>query len=482
MPVRRKCSFVMRSVISIAIALLFVGYVRAQSTSARPTFQQTIDDANEREAYGIALEAYLYGYPRVELARRVHNETNRVSLDQVIFAPPNRFFYFNRLARPGDGRIIKAPNNDTLYASAYLDLSDGPVVLRIPEVGDRLYVALLVDASGAIVQRLSRTVSGPGGVDHVFVGPGSAEVLQPSERAVRVAANDVWLLMRLATDGSTADEAEATRLMRGFRLAPLEQIGLLDQPQADAPVGEVPLASPSEPFGRLAFFHEFARMLLRNPVPAEDRGLQARWERIGLRPGAFEEARLSGPVRSGIERAIVDADEIVAAAQFGIATTVNGWNYSLKIGRTGSDWALNAAIARGGYGNLPEDSVYYQRSLDASGQPLTGAKRYLMTFASGALPPVGAFWSVTAYDMESFDLIANSIRRYSVGDRTQGITRNLDGSLTIAIQKDPPSDPLLRTNWLPVVDKPFYLIIRTYDPEPVITDGRWAPPEVTAAR
>lgn len=97
------------------------------------------------------------------------------------------------------------------------------------------------------------------------------------------------------------------------------------------------------------------------------------------------------------------------------------------------------------------------------------------------MPPVGAFWSITAYDMATFDLIENGARRYSLGDRTSGLVPNADGSLTLAIQRDPPTDPVARANWLPVGDAPFYLILRTYDPAADIIEGRWTPPELQAA-
>jgi hypothetical protein len=113
---------------------------------------------------------------------------------------------------------------------------------------------------------------------------------------------------------------------------------------------------------------------------------------------------------------------------------------------------------------------------------LSGVHDYTMTFPKGQLPPVGEFWSLTAYDQASFDLIENPIRRYSFGDRTAGMRLNPDGSLTLAIQRDPPKDPLLRANWLPVSDKPFYLIMRSYDPASQIATGAWGPPPVIRIR
>ena len=437
----------------------------------------SVDAAAEEEAYATALDAYLYGYPRVELARRMHNETHRVSAGQVIYAPPNRFYYFDRLARPGDGLVIKAPNNDTLYASGYLDLRAEPVVLRVPPMGERYYVALIVDAAGGVGTRLSRTVSGPGGFDVVFVGPGYTGPLPEGAKVLRQATNDLWVLMRVASSGP-ADEKAAAELLSRFTLAELS--GLAQRPAVgrNAPIDTVPMGTPLAPFGSMKFFQVLDEMLVRDPVPLEDHGLVLRWQRIGLGSGGFDEARLSAPVRRGVVRAIAEAEKIISAAQFGIANNVNGWNYSDKIGRIRNDWALNAAIARGGYGNVAEDSIYHQRNVDGRGQQLTGARDYTLTFPPGGLPPVGAFWSITAYDQRRLDLMENPIHRYSIGDRTAGLERNPDGSLTIAIQAKAPADKRLRANWLPVGPGEFYLIMRTYDPAPAIASGQWAPPQV----
>lgn len=453
---------------------------QAQNAEAARAFLAAAEAGAEEEAYAMGVEAYLYGYPRVELARRIHNETSRVTAEQVIYAPANRFYYFDRLARPGDGLVIKAPNHDTLYASAYLDLSAGPVVLRVPPMGSRYYIALVVDAAGGVGTRIGRRVTGPGGIDLAFVGPGFRGTTPAGMKVLRQPTNDLWLLMRVASNGG-ADEAVAARQLERFTLRPLGAARV--ERGRNVPVAEQPVRAPFPPMDSLQFFAELDRMLKRNPVPADDRGLLLRWQRIGLgTPTGFDAARLPAPVRRGLERAIVAGGKIIDAAQFGIANTVNGWNFSDKIGRIRNDWALNAAIARGGYGNLPEDSVYHQRNLDDRGEPLAGSLRYTVTFASGQLPPVGAFWSITAYGQAQRDLMDNPIQRYAIGDRTQGLRRNADGSLTLAIQQDEPTDPVLRANWLPVGPGAFYLIMRSYDPAPVIVSAEWAPPPVVAQR
>lgn len=453
---------------------------QAQAPDPARAFLAATEAAAEEEAYATGVEAYLYGYPRVELARRIHNETSRVSAEQVIYAPVNRFYYFDRLARPGDGQAIKAPNHDTLYASAFLDLSAGPVLLRVPPMGSRYYIALVVDAAGGVGTRVGRRVTGPGGVDLAFVGPGFRGGLPAGTKVLRQQTNDLWMLMRVATSGGD-DEAVAARLLERFTL---RELGApRPERERNVPVAEQAIRAPFPSLDSLQFFAELDRMFKRNPVPVEDRGLLLRWQRIGLgTPAPFDAQRLSAPVRRGLERAIVEGGKIVSAAQFGVANNVNGWNYSDKIGRIRNDWALNATIARGGYGNLPEDSIYHQRNVDDRGEQLTGSRRYTMTFPVGQLPPVRAFWSITAYDLSRMDLIENPIQRYALGDRTRGLQRNTDGSLTLAIQRDAPTDPVLRANWLPVGSDAFYLIMRSYDPEASIVNGTWAPAPVVQQR
>ena len=89
-----------------------------------------------------------------------------------------------------------------------------------------------------------------------------------------------------------------------------------------------------------------------------------------------------------------------------------------------------------------------------------------------------AFWSITMYDLPDFYLVANPIGRYSIGDRTPGLRRDSDGSLTIVIQHDPPADT---SSWLPAPDAPFRPLMRLYQPQPAILDGTYKIPAIIKA-
>jgi hypothetical protein len=128
----------------------------------------------------------------------------------------------------------------------------------------------------------------------------------------------------------------------------------------------------------------------------------------------------------------------------------------------------------GGYANLPEESTYVARVVDDNGELLTGSERYQLRFSPEQIPPAAAFWSITAYDLETLNLMENPIRRYSLGNRTEGIKFNPDGSLDISIQRDEPE--VGTSNWLPIGDGNFSLVMRIYEPKASVLDGRYYPP------
>ena len=71
------------------------------------------------------------------------------------------------------------------------------------------------------------------------------------------------------------------------------------------------------------------------------------------------------------------------------------------------------------------------------------------------------------------------IKRYSLGTKNKDLKSNADGSLTIYVQADAPTDPVQRANWLPApAGEEFSLYVRAYWPEAAVTEGKWTPPPV----
>ena len=151
---------------------------------------------------------------------------------------------------------------------------------------------------------------------------------------------------------------------------------------------------------------------------------------------------------------------------------VNGWELARDLGRYGTRYAYRAAwtfTAVGG--NLVEDALYPLARFDAEGAPLTGANKYELHFTKGQIPPVNAFWSLTAYDPDSY-LVPNPLNRYSRGDRDK-LKTGKDGSLTLYIQNKSPGEGK-EDNWLPVPEGGFSVALRLYWPKKEVLGGNLA--------
>jgi hypothetical protein len=159
----------------------------------------------------------------------------------------------------------------------------------------------------------------------------------------------------------------------------------------------------------------------------------------------------------------------------GIQTTVNGWNVTLACGEPNNGILLKAACAKDlPAANLPEEAVYWKTTVDGSGQTLNGQHNYVLHFPAGDLPPNNAFWSLTMTGANRL-MVANSINRYSVGDRS-GLVANADGSIDIYIQNTSPTGH--ESNWLPAPSGDFMLWLRAYEPGPTILNGQYQVPPV----
>ncbi|WP_228566872.1 DUF1214 domain-containing protein [Nocardia sp. SYP-A9097] len=126
--------------------------------------------------------------------------------------------------------------------------------------------------------------------------------------------------------------------------------------------------------------------------------------------------------------------------------------------------------------NLPQDALYPTvfGMADENGTP----RRFTITFPAGQLPPVDAFWSITAYDGDSF-FVPNPANIYAVGHGIPPVP-GPDGSVVFAIQSADPGPAVPQGNWLPIpASGKFSLTLRLYAPKPPAIDGTWQPPALT---
>ena len=290
---------------------------------------------------------------------------------------------------------------------------------------------------------------------------------------VRSKYRRVWVIGRtLASD--KPDQRRARKLMARYGLTPLRRLAGASAPAFTGGAAAVPACDPGKPRKSpvptgLRFFDALGRALKQNPPPARDRPLLDRLAEVGVGPGrrpskeGLDPAVLDG-LRQGYE---LESTELPGRARGEIArmALANGGWYALdpRIGAYGTAYEFRAAIALVGLGaNTPEEALYPIGLGDSEGRLLNGANRYRMTFAPGDEPPARAFWSLTMYDLDGF-LIANPVKRYAVGNSHPPLIRRNDGSIVIAIQKDPPTES--KVNWLPAPAGAFRLNLRLYWPE-----------------
>jgi hypothetical protein len=164
-----------------------------------------------------------------------------------------------------------------------------------------------------------------------------------------------------------------------------------------------------------------------------------------------------------------------------LGTNVNGWTtFTETMGVYGNYYLKRAVVTLVGLGANPaEDAVYPLLTADADGEPPTGEHDYVIHFDADKLPPAYAFWSVTMYDAEGFQ-VANEINRFAIGDRDP-LKFNADGSLDLYLQHSNPG-PDRQSNWLPAPLGPLGVTKRLYAPKPEVLDGRWHPPAVHKAQ
>ena len=263
-----------------------------------------------------------------------------------------------------------------------------------------------------------------------------------------------------------------------YKLTPLSQWGKPDAKPPNIPEIWKPLDPKTDP---LAEWKTINRAMIEVPPAARDADLLQSYARIGIGPGIDVEAQ-DGSTKRGLARAAVDGRKIIAGAFAGgyLQKQVNGWNYPPPAtGRPtpSRDWLFRAVQMLAGFvANDPEEAIYLNVSRDGAGKPLSGENNYVIHFDKGGQPKVKAFWSVTMYNPK-YNLVANPINRYSLGDRS-GMKEDKDGSLTIYVQKDSPGAEK-EANWLPAPEGQFFLILRTYLPAEDLVKQTWQPPSVT---
>ncbi|MGW2233490.1 DUF1254 domain-containing protein [Streptomyces sp. NPDC001759] len=445
--------------------------------SVKPALTGRVDDWRREYAYTLGEQAFVYGFPYIYNAELRHRwVTQKPEKETTPYAAVNHFWHGSRVWDASDQEGV-SPNNDTLYSWAWVDLREEPVVLSHPDMGDRYFTFELVAFTSDNYDYVGMRATGSQAGDFALIGPGWSGDLPEGVRRTKTAPTP-WVLVVGRTLVEGADDLPAVHaLQQQYRLTPLHLFGVEGATLPESREVPVPVDPAKDPLGP---WKTLNAMLAENPLPPHHDILLRQFAEIGIGPGLDVEAQPE-PVKEGLMRAAATAlpmlEQQILSGQWG--ELINGWRYPPpEIGHFGDDFLRRAAEQSlvGIAINDPEEAVYLAAFTDGAGETLTTG-RYELRFEAGTLPPVDAFWSLTAYD-EDRNLIPNPIDRYSVGDRTRGLVRDDDGGLTLYLQPDSPGSDR-ESNWLPTPQQGiWYVALRMYLPRPEVVDARWHCPPI----
>jgi hypothetical protein len=433
----------------------------------------------EEEAFQRGVDAYIYGYPLLVMdsVRRV---TTNVAMPQGKLAPMGQFAHHRSFPDASD-RGIAGASLDTLYSTAWLDLSQGPYVLHLPDENNRFYMMSILDGWTEVIGNPGTRTTGDNSGDYVITGPQWTGALPAAVKQIKSDTNMVWVIGRTYSSGTAPDYDAVHTIQDQYTLIPLALFGK-PNPARDEGVVDPSIDMTTTPRDQIdnldsaEFFRRLALLMKNNPATSQDGPIIETLTRLGV-VGDFDMSKLSTSVARGLSRVPETARKAILG-HYARQKLANGWIMSTGSGHYGTDYLQRALVAYIGVGgNLPADAFYPIARFDGDGKALNGASKYVMHFARADVPPIHpkGFWSLTIYDKEYF-LVANPINRYSLGSGDT-FQVNPDGSTDLYIQNEFPGAHR-QTNWLPAPDGEFILMLRLYWPKDEAVDGAWAPPPV----
>jgi hypothetical protein len=434
----------------------------------------------EGQAWLYGLEAYIYGFPLI-MMDVTKDVSTAVPTAGEITAPVNQFSVMTQYPDASFRAVVRT-GLDTLFAVAWADLAEEPLVLSVPDTNGRYYVIALFDMWSNVFASIGKRNTGTGAAHFLIAGPGwqgtpPADVQQTFQSPTRF----VWVNGQMQANGPQ-DYAVVNALQKQYTLTPLSAWGQPYTPPAAVPVAagvdtKTPPAAQVQKMDAGAFFGRLARLMKDTPPAPADSPMVEKLKTLGIEPGKdFDINKIDPHTAKGLQRAM----GAFAKLQEGVKKlkTENGWIVIPKdFANYGTDYNTRAGIALVGLGGIrPHDVVYPTAFIDGDGKPLEGAHRYVLQFDTGQTPPTNATWSVSMYDPQGY-YVPNAINRYNLA-AWMPLEYNPDGSLDLYIQASSPGASR-EANWLPTpANGPFNLTVRDYWPTEAMLDGTYKLPPV----
>ena len=438
----------------------------------------------EQEAHAIGVDGYVYFYPLISMEITRKQFTNIEPGKEMGKGPMNTFANVPAYP-PADFRGVVRSNFDTLYSVAWLDLTEEPMVISSPDTAGRYYLLPMLDMWSDVFASPGWRTTGTQAANYLVTPPGWSGTVPSGMSRISAPTPYVWIIGRTKTDGPPDYDA-VHKVQAGYKVTPMSDWGKPAKPIAVKTDPAVDMKTPPKvqvdtmTVGK--YFAYAAELLKVNPPHITDEPIIAQLKRIGIEPGkSFDIEKVDPAVRNGLTGVPEEAQKLMAWKVATLARVVNGWSMNTDtMGVYGNYYLKRAIVAQIGLGaNVPEDAIYPLNLGDESGRPLDGGNKYILHFDKGGAPPVGAFWSVTLYDSEGFQ-VANSLNRFAVSS-WMPFRYNVDGSLDLYFQNESPGRDN-ESNWLPAPKGAFNLTMRLYSPKADALTGKWNPPPVTRAQ
>jgi hypothetical protein len=431
----------------------------------------------------VGRDVYFWAWPlaNVYIRRLVREKVPEIMISGgVPVAPLNRLAMLSDYVAPEE-RLMACPNQDVVYGAGILALELSPVVIQVPDFGDRFWVYQAVDLRTDSFTDLGKMYGTTPGF-YLFVGPNwKGEVPKGITKVFRASTNTGGVIPRVFQDDSPEDNKAVQSVIQQIMMYPLTDYDgkmkgrdwtkLRNVLSTEGGEEEVKWIAPGT-------FFDVLPLVLADapPMPGEE----ALYARVRAVLAASEN---EPKIKAALTKAAIEADKRLVAPLFEFR------NFGLQLPRYwstlsngaefGTDYFTRTAVAKSNiFVNKPNETRYFYQDLDDSEQRLNGANRYTVTFAKDQTPPVRGFWSLSLYNQHHF-FEPNEIGRYSIGTKSRALKHHFDGSLTIYVQAAPPPAGQV-DNWLPAPKSgDFSLCLRAYWPKIEITDGSWTPPAVT---
>jgi len=355
--------------ICLAVPLWAGGSAMAQDSAPAVTVEQ---------ARAIGVDAYIYFYPLIlmDLTRKQSINGDRTDFGQ---GPMNTFANVPAYP-PADFKGVVRSNFDTLYSIAWLDLTDSPVVVSVPNTGGRYYLLPMLDMWTDVFASPGWRTTGTQAGNFLITAPRWNGKDPEGVTRIDAPTSYVWIIGRTKTDGPSDYDA-VHKIQAGYKITRLSQWGKAPEPVTLIHDATVDMKTPpmaqvdSMPAG--AYFTYAAELLKLHPPHATDQPIIAEMERIGIEPGkGFDISRVHPSVRNALEAAPAQAQALMKWKVQTLATVTNHWSMNTNtMGVYGNYYLKRAIVAQLGLGaNLPEDAIYPLNLADETGKSIALTK------------------------------------------------------------------------------------------------------------